>query len=324
MMLSEVYDYKVNLYFNERISPLHNNELTYSYPEMGENRRIISIMAPDELVTLVRWYDIVTDFAISKDKTDILDERDYYNVVRLLSLMFNLFDVNKEPNYERKSLFLHYYQYQVSHVKNEDSNDKLFFLKKMLFELGLSDEIYDLLTIVNHDVFYKTSSGNDISLIVLIENIFNNIEAKELWVFDLLNKIKRIQKEVIRFMLGVEDVFDFKYDDVNKSYICSDFFKERYHADKEGLFDVIVACVNKYQSPTETLISNMIIMNYSYYVLKEFPEEILLLKGFCKKKPGIFLDVMKKILDIKFFVWKETFKDVGINYYLHRVKNDFT
>ncbi|HHQ4308960.1 TPA: hypothetical protein ACSP7Y_005024, partial [Serratia fonticola] len=77
MMLSEVYDYKVNLYFNERISPLHNNELTYSYPEIGENRRIISIMAPDELVTLVRWYDIVTDFAISKDKTDILDERDY-------------------------------------------------------------------------------------------------------------------------------------------------------------------------------------------------------------------------------------------------------
>lgn len=323
MMLSAVYNYKFNLYFNERISPLHNNDLTYSYPEIGKNRRVISIISPEEPITLVRWYDIVTDFAISKGKTDILDERDYYNVVKLLSLMFNLFDVNKEPNYERKSLFLHYYQYQVSHIKNRGSSDRLFFLKKMMFEFGLSDEIYDLLTIVSNDIFYKTNSGKNISLMTLIDNVFNGVVSKELWVSDLLSKIKVIQKKVIRFILGVDDVFEFKYDDFNKSYICSDFFKERYYADKKELFDVIVACVNKYQSSTENLISNMIIMNYSYFILKECPEEILLLKDFCKKKPGVFLDVINKILDIKFFVWKETFKDVGINYYLHRVKSDF-
>lgn len=63
----------------------------------------------------------------------------------------------------------------------------------------------------------------------------------------------------------------------------------------------------------------MIIMNYNYYILKNNPNEILKLKAFCRRDNLKFFLLLKSIIDLHFFVRKEDFKELHLEYYLSKI-----
>lgn len=78
-------------------------------------------------------------------------------------------------------------------------------------------------------------------------------------------------------------------------------------------------CLSKDQSPESYFISNMIIMNYNYYILKNDHNEILKLKAFCKRDDLLFYLLLKNIIGLHFFIRKEHFDTLNLEYYLSKI-----
>ncbi|MGG1674009.1 hypothetical protein ACIFOE_25950 [Paenibacillus sp. NRS-1783] len=99
-------------------------------------------------ISLVRWHDLFNGSSFTKMDHDFLNEADAERLIRLLSLVFNVFDIHKDDAYRRKNVFCFYYQHQVLQLTAESygfelAQDRLFFLHHLLFELGLGDDIYE-------------------------------------------------------------------------------------------------------------------------------------------------------------------------------------
>ncbi|MDN4088552.1 hypothetical protein [Paenibacillus polymyxa] len=328
MSFSEIYDYKLRAYFNERISDLSHEYLFYSYPDQEQNLRILTLnINEQDHISLVRWHDLFDRSLFTKMDHPILSVTDAERLIRLLALIFNMFDIHKDAVYSRKNLCCVYYQYQVSHLAergNEFSltQDRLFFLHLLLFELGLGDDIYDRLTIENNKILYSMEDAQQYDLHILIDMLHEHINKNKMDMDTraTLGKIKILQGQLVNFILGSHDVYDFPYDDFNKSFAEATIFIQAYNSNKNRALEVLIDCINEHQSPTEQLISNMILMNYSYFVLKSNPSEITYFKCFCKKKPGVFMKVLTALLELGFFVDNTIFANAGIPYDLSRVK----
>ncbi|MCE1736903.1 hypothetical protein LWT78_25150, partial [Enterobacter hormaechei] len=74
------------------------------------------------------------------------------------------------------------------------------------------------------------------------------------------------------------------------------------------------------QTSHELLVSHLIIRNYSFFVLKDKPDEILILKYFLSKDEEIFTEILSLTIDIGFCVWKDTFDGLNLEEYLEKVK----
>jgi len=142
---------------------------------------------------------------------------------------------------------------------------------------------------------------------MLIDVLHEHIHKSKMDIQVALEKIKCLQGQLVNFIMGSHDLYDFQYDDFNKPFVDAKIFMKTYSSDKNRIFQVLLDCVNEYQSPTEQLISHLILMNYSYFVLKRNPGEITYFKAFCKKRPGFFMKVLAALLDIRFFIDKASF-----------------
>ncbi|URJ58897.3 hypothetical protein [Paenibacillus polymyxa] len=328
MSFSKIYDYKLRAYFNERISDLNHEYLFYSYPDQEQNLRVLTLnINEQDHISLVRWHDLFDRSLFTKMDHPILSVTDAELLIRLLSLMFNVFDIHKDAVYSRKNLCCVYYQYQVSHLAERGNEftfaqDRLFFLHLLLFELGLGDDIYDRLTIENNKILYSMEDGQQYDLHILIDMLHEHINKNEMDkdTRAALGKIKILQSQLVDFILGSHDVYDFPFDDFNNPFAEATMFIQAYNSNKNRVLEVLIDCINEHQSPTEQLISHLILMNYSYFVLKSNPSEITYFKSFCKKKPGVFMKVLSSLLEIRFLVDKSSFTNEGINYYLSRIK----
>ncbi|WP_342426721.1 hypothetical protein [Paenibacillus sp. FSL L8-0158] len=328
MSFSKIYDYKLRAYFNERISDLNHEYLFYSYPDQEQNLRVLTLnINEQDHISLVRWHDLFDRSLLTKMDHSILSVTDAELLIRLLSLIFNVFDVHKDVVYRRKNLFCFYYQYQVSHLAergNEFSltQDRLFFLHYLLYELGLGDDIYDRLTIENNKIMYRMEDAQQYDLHILIDILHEHINKNktDMDTRAALGRIKILQGQLVNFILGSHEVYDFPFDDFNKPFAEATLFIQAYNSNKHRVLEVLIDCINEHQSPTEQFISHLILMNYSYFVLKSNPSEITYLKLFCKKKPGVFMKVLTALLEIRFFIDKSSFTNAGINYYLSRIK----
>ncbi|MEK4431708.1 hypothetical protein MHB54_21335 [Paenibacillus sp. FSL M7-0802] len=328
MSFSKIYDYKLRAYFNERISDLSHEYLFYSYPDQEQNLRILTLNINElDYVSLVRWHDLFDRSLLTKMDDVIRSELDAERLIRLLSFIFNVFDIHKDVAYRRKNVFCFYYQYQVSHLRERGNEftfaqDRLLFLQHLLFELGLGDDIYDRLTIENNRIMYRMEDAQYYDLHILINILHEHINKSKMDMDTqaALEKIKFLQGQWVNFILGSHDVYDFPFDDFNKPFVEATMFIQAYNSNKNRVLEVLIDCINEHQSPTEQFISNLILMNYSYFVLKSNPSEITYLKLFCKKKPGVFMKILTALLEIRFFVDKASFTNAGIDYYLSRIK----
>ncbi|MFK4474938.1 hypothetical protein ABH897_004706 [Paenibacillus sp. RC73] len=116
-----------------------------------------------------------------------------------------------------------YYQHQDSHLRDESygfeiAQDRVFFLHHLLFELGLGDDIYERLTIENNKMMFKMENSQKCDLHMLIDVLHEHIHKSkmDMDVQAALEKIKCLQGQLVNFIMGSHDLYDFQYDDFNK------------------------------------------------------------------------------------------------------------
>ncbi|MBD2785032.1 hypothetical protein ID858_02210 [Xenorhabdus sp. DI] len=141
---------------------------------------------------------------------------------------------------------------------------------------------------------------------------------------DILENIKLMMHENIDFILGKNETYILDFDDVNLKYIDADCFLNTCQSNKEEIFNVLKDCVRDSQYFLGLFISHMIVMNYSFFILKKRANEMLLLKFFLNDNEVDFIRILSLAIDIGFYVWEDSFEGLNLEKYLERVeKSDF-
>ncbi|WP_340611788.1 hypothetical protein [Xenorhabdus bharatensis] len=340
-MLRSIYKYKVESFFNENALPFDHQFLFYEnyfdYKKKKNMKLCFKRQYNKDSIELISWgslfreympqryWEVIPDNLMEEKEILGFSSIDYYNIDLIFSRVFFIFDINKEVNSYRKELAKFHYQYQSSHYKGND-DIRLFFIRKLLFEMWVWDLAYDKLSIKNSVLTYTAEGGASYPIHELVDRLCDIIRSFSLpkKSLELLDFINLMLHECIDFILGESEVYDFKFDEINEEYIDGYYFLESYQNDKKIILNVLKNCVRDSQSSSEIFVSHLIIRNYSFFVLKNNPDEILLLKSFLSDHGDIFLKILSLVIDIGFCVWKDTFDGLNLEEYLEKVEeSDF-
>ncbi|KSW14118.1 hypothetical protein OL98_17275, partial [Proteus mirabilis] len=102
-------------------------------------------------------------------------------------------------------------------------------------------------------------------------------------------------------------------------YTYPDIFYNNYLENKNNIFRVLTDCVKEGQSKCNLFVSEMIFMNYIYYILREEPSNILALEEFCKENKEDFLKIISRIINRKFYLNINSFKGLNLGRYLSKI-----
>ncbi|MEQ1963222.1 hypothetical protein ABLB69_08600 [Xenorhabdus khoisanae] len=333
MMLISIYSYKINELFNKSLTVLNNDFLYYDVYSGEENKALYFKGYEDDSIELFAWNSVFEEYLsdpywndvcgnidISKE-IECFENSDYNDFKVIINMMFRIFDLNKEIDFYGKELTKSYLQYQISHNKNNDAI-RTFFLKRLFSEMYVGDYTYNKLSICNNDLLFEASNGKKHNVHYLIDR-FCDIIASQLLpshVLDFLLNMKKILHECIDFILGNGELYYFNFDNFNLKYIDSSFFLSAYENNKDEIFHIISDSSSKTKLTSDLFVSHMIAMNYSFFVLKDKPSEIIFLKSFFKGDEKLFINTLSFLINIGFYVWDDTFNGLGLEEYIEKIE----
>ncbi|CDH23661.1 hypothetical protein [Xenorhabdus bovienii] len=247
-----------------------------------------------------------------------------------LRVLSNVFSINNNDYYHGKNIFISYFVHQLKNIGKIDTGNNLDqyksdFINYLFYEIGFGDN-FDKNFVFEDDILYFICGKNEggskrekvMSMLSSIHDLAKQYVKKG--QEETLIKINKFHCDAINFLTSHDKDYYLPFEDYNIDYTYPDFFIKKYSENKSEIFKVIKDCVSSGQERVNVFVSKIIVMNYIYYVLKNKPEEVLLLKEFCGKSNDLFFDILSFILKMRFYVRKEYFKGLHLGYYLSRVE----
>ncbi|WP_409310343.1 hypothetical protein [Pectobacterium sp. B1J-3] len=312
----DVFFYKLENFINPRC--YRKDFLPYYYKEDERDLYLISVRKENgRLHPLTRWYDLFPKGKVDKIIRGIgFSENDCYAIKIMLSRFGYLLQIDNRQRMN-KDIHVLFYVFKLTFLKlnKSDERDVNYFFKFLCFELGIDDDVYNRFYVYNNKLFLKSEKLGDINLYEYIIEFYDKVE--DINDKEAIINIKSFQLSVIDFL------FSEKYkiplppiNDVNKELINPEFFLLSYNKSKKIIFDSLIDCFNKYQSNGNLFISNFILMNYSYYVLKNNNKKIMSLKKYVGDD-AIFSSIISSIAFRGIMVNEESFIKIGLAEYLN-------
>ncbi|AOM41996.1 hypothetical protein [Xenorhabdus hominickii] len=327
MNLNNLYIYKLKILFNKRANPIDNDTVLFVRCD-NEFNELISLKARNNSeFSLHRWYECLNE---KKIPCDLHCYKPYDPFNSFLRVLPNVFSINNNDYYQGKNLFISYFIHQLKNIDRIDAENNLDqyksdFINYLFYEIGFGDN-FDKNFVVEDDVLYficdKNEGGSQREKVMNMLSSIHDLAKQYVkkGQEETLIKINKFHCDTINFLTSYDEDYHLPFEDYNVDYTYPDFFIKKYSENQSEIFKVIKDCVSSGQERMNVFVSKIIVMNYIYYVLKNKPEEVLLLKEFCGKSNDLFFDILSFILKMKFYVRKEHFKGLHLGYYLSRVE----
>ncbi|MEP8701676.1 hypothetical protein [Enterobacter roggenkampii] len=234
-----------------------------------------------------------------------LSEDEKYTFEVFLSRLGYLFQIDNRQRID-KDIFILFYMYQLFSLKNNKEDyvikAKSFFLRFLCFEMGMDDESYNLLCITNDGLCINTLRHGKVSVLSLLEQFYAQFEKQK--NFKDLKYIKLYQISVLNFLFVADDGNNrLFFNDKNCYLIEPDNFIKTYKKSKKIIYRALEQCFDKYQSTKNLLISNFILMNYSYYIVRNNLSDLKNLRRHVSS--DMFRQIISSIAYRGFFVDEE-------------------
>ncbi|QBC02396.1 hypothetical protein [Enterobacter cloacae] len=221
-----------------------------------------------------------------------LSEDGMYAFEVFLSRLGYLFQIDNRQRID-KDIFILFYIYQLVSLKNSKEDyaikAKNYFLRFLCFEMGMDYDSYNLLCITNDGLCINTIQHDNVSVLSLLEQFYLQLGKKK----DLedTQSIKHYQLSVLSFLF-IEDKENnhLLFNDTNCYLSDPNTFMYTYKKSKKVIYKALEQCFDKYQSTKNLLISNFILMNYSYYIVRDNLEDLKALRK------NVSQDVFEKII----------------------------
>ncbi|TDL48834.1 hypothetical protein E2R60_25935 [Paenibacillus dendritiformis] len=270
-------------------------------------------------VSFTRWHDL---FSITRWEQRMLargwSEQDCYIIKLVLSRFGYLFDIDNRQR-TNKDYFIFFYVIQLITLKNSpmEDNDKVknHMLRFLLFELSMEYDAYSRFYIQNDKLLYSSDHTGDIDFLEVIATVYDVLEVEKRKEKTLLLTMKSYHERVVHFLVTPDNEdYRIDFDDYHINFIYPNFFMKMLVNDKRNVFNAIIDAVDVHQSNYNLFVSNMILMNYSFYILKNDPRNILKLKKHINDD-ALFFKVMSALINRRMCIEKEDFEglDLGID-----------
>ncbi|MEX0448042.1 hypothetical protein [Xenorhabdus sp. SGI246] len=327
MNIYDIFSYKLENFLNVRAYKKVFDDIFY----IEEEKDLFLIAAKKSngtAVTFTRWHDLVSLKKLKKKFIEKgFNERDCESIILILSRFSYLFQINNRERMNQ-DLFIFYYVLQLSCCNGDynhhiDDETKNFMFRFLLFELSMDYDSYMRFKIEEGDIFFYSHGGKKSKLSSMISLIYDTLQDEGNKELNLLLLIRDFQLSVIDLLTKSRDIEEVvKLNDYNLHLINPSVFVKAYKENYKKIVSSLVEATNKWQSTNNLFISNMIIMNYSYYVLRNNSRNIMKLKSVIKNDE-IFSDVLTAIVKRKFHIREELLLKPELQKYIKKsTKNE--
>jgi len=327
MDLFNLLSYKLENFLNIRPCPTEFGDVFYQEDEPS----LLSVAARKLNGTTLyvsRWHDLFSISTFEKAMSKLgFTEPDCYALLSVLSRFGYLLEIDNRQR-TNKDYFIFFYIIQLITLKNNqiDANEqfKNHILKSLLFELSIEDEIYKRFSIKNNKLILNADILGPTPLLDVIDLIYQAIKADDRKENVIFSVLKDYQKSIITLLTKPNDTnYRFRFNDCHSEFMYPDVFLHAYANDRQTLFDAIVDTVNPLQSTHNLFVSNIILMNYAFYIIKNKPQEILRLKKHTRDK-AVFEKVVQAIISRRMSVKKECFRNILTDHDLSSINDSPT
>ena len=234
-----------------------------------------------------------------------LSEEGKYAFEVFLSRLGYLFQIDNRQRIDKDIVIL-FYIHQLLSLKNSKEDyaikAKDFFLRFLCFEMGMDDDSYNLLCITNDGLCINTVRHGNVTVLSLLEQFYAQFEKKK--NFGDIKAIKYYQSSVLNFLFVANNEDNhLLFNDKNCYLIDPGNFINAYKKSKKIIYKALEQCFDKYQSTKNLLISNFILMNYAYYILRDNLADLKTLRRHVSS--DIFGRIISAIVYRGFFVDEE-------------------
>jgi len=273
-----------------------------------------------------RWQDLFSVSAFKKAMSKIgFSEPDCYALLLVLSRFGYLLEIDNRQRIN-KDYFVFFYVIQLICLKNSpldaDASIRNYMLRFLLFELGIDDEAYRRFSITDDQMVMATDTLGPLAFLDVIDLIYEALRADSRKEHALLATLKNYQTSVVKLLAQPDGQrYRLALNDRYSEFMYPDVFLDTCTQDRKRIYDALIDTVNPLQSTENLFVSNIILMNYSFHVLKNRPREISRLKTYVNDEL-LFGKILEALIHRRMAVDRATFETIGIGHDLASVKDD--
>lgn len=333
--IHELFQYKGSCFLNSRNSFRVGEGFLYEN-DTDVGASFLKLDLKSERRDLIRWYDDLPYLANSKGRMLKYGytENDMECVETFLSRLGYLFRIDNRCR-TNKDYNLLYFILQLTNLKecrgggnSSDDDERLDALMSQLFqaflcELFLHYETFSRFSVKSGELMFETECVGEKKIIDIINEIHSPIECSSLY-----EPLKLFHLTLVEFLISpsllLKDrfVFDGVFsDDIYADLVFPEVFVNGFDKNKEQIFSALRNIFNSLQSTKEIFVSNIILTNYVFYVLKNSPSKVLEFKNFINDD-NEFFNIMKLIICRRIMMSRRKFSGFGMDNILERIPKD--
>lgn len=308
--LADLFFQKLDSFLNVGPGPGSFGPLVYVQAEPSQFL-LAATNAGGTAVPLVRWHDLLPMRALAR----AMHKRGYSDadldaIVVILSRLALVFEVDRRQR-TNKDYFIFFYVLQLLALKqrpieggDDVRNKALYFL---LFELSIDHDVRARLRLSGDRMMFATDELVEVDFSQVIDEVYGSLGIERAKEHALLSCMHGFHRSVVAFVAAPDDPeLRLNFDDRNADLIASDRFVDALARDPGRVFEALAAAVDRHQSNDRLFVSNMILMNYSFHVLKDRPDDVLNLRRYLGND-GLFGEVLRALIHRRMFVDKAQF-----------------
>jgi len=325
MDIFKLFSYKLENFLNIRPHPKELGSVFYAQEEIS----LLSVAArksDGSTFSVSRWQDLFSVSAFKKAMSKIgFSEPDCYALLLVLSRFGYLLEIDNRQRIN-KDYFVFFYVIQLICLKNSpldaDASIRNYMLRFLLFELGIDDEAYRRFSITDDQMVMATDTLGPLAFLDVIDLIYEALRADSRKEHALLATLKNYQTSVVKLLAEPDGQrYRLALNDRHGEFMYPDVFLDTCTQDRKRIYDALIDTVNPLQSTENLFVSNIILMNYSFHVLKNKPREISRLKKYVDDEL-LFGKILEALIHRRMAVDRATFETIGIGHDLASVKDD--
>lgn len=327
MDLSEHLSYKLENFLNARPYPKTLGAVFYEEEEPSL-LRVVARRHNGSPFSVSRWHDLFSNSAFERTMAKIgLTESDCYAVILVLSRFGYLLEIDNRQR-TNKDYFIFFYLIQLLSLKNSpldaDAQLKNHMLRSLLFELSIDDEAYRRFSIEGHQLVMATDALGPVAFLDVIDWVYTAIKAHSRKEKDLLGILKDYQASIVRLLVEPDNTrHRLSINDRHSELMYPDIFLNAYTQQRQQVFKALIDTLNPLQSTENLFVSNLILMNYSFHILKNKPREILKLKKYINDEV-LFGRLLEAIIMRRMAVNKALFEKIRTGHDLTSINDNQT
>ncbi|QXI28451.1 hypothetical protein [Pseudomonas vanderleydeniana] len=230
-----------------------------------------------------RWQDLFSLGTFQKAMSKRgFTEPDCYALLLVLSRFGYLLEIDNRQRTNRE-YFIFFYLIQLIGLKNSpfdaDAKTRNHMLRFLLFELSIDDEAYRRFSIQDDRWVMTTDALGTVPFLEVIEQVYQALKAQSRKESELLGTLKDYQASIVELLATPEGTAHrFALNDRYSELVYPDVFLATYAQDRTRVLEALADTINPLQSTENLFVSNLILMNYSFHILKSRPRELLKLR----------------------------------------------